>query len=61
MAYGPVVVKPTGRGRVMLRSPMALAKPRVLCNFLTTRTTARACAPACGSRWRWRASRRCGR
>ena len=36
MAYGPVVVKPTGRGRVMLRSPMALAKPRVLCNFLTT-------------------------
>ncbi|MGH2859108.1 MAG: GMC family oxidoreductase [Solirubrobacteraceae bacterium] len=36
MAYGPVVVKPTGRGRVMLRSPMPLAKPRVLCNFLTT-------------------------
>jgi choline dehydrogenase-like flavoprotein len=36
MAYGPVVVNPTGRGRVMLRSPMALAKPRVLCNFLTT-------------------------
>jgi choline dehydrogenase-like flavoprotein len=36
MAFGPVVVKPTGRGRVMLRSPMPLAKPRVLCNFLTT-------------------------
>lgn len=36
MAYGPVVIKPTSRGRVMLRSPMALAKPRVLCNFLTT-------------------------
>ncbi|MGH2890346.1 MAG: GMC family oxidoreductase [Solirubrobacteraceae bacterium] len=36
MAYGPVVIKPTGRGRVMLRSPMPLAKPRVLCNFLTT-------------------------
>ncbi|MGH2916755.1 MAG: GMC family oxidoreductase [Solirubrobacteraceae bacterium] len=35
-AFGPVVIKPTGRGRVMLRSPMALAKPRVLCNFLTT-------------------------
>ncbi len=36
MAYGPVVIKPTGRGRVMLRSPMPLAKPRVVCNFLTT-------------------------
>jgi choline dehydrogenase-like flavoprotein len=36
MAFGPVVIKPTGRGRVMLRSPMPLAKPRVLCNFLTT-------------------------
>jgi choline dehydrogenase len=35
-AFGPVVIKPTSRGRVMLRSPMALAKPRVLCNFLTT-------------------------
>jgi choline dehydrogenase len=35
-AYGPVVIKPTSRGRVMLRSPMPLAKPRVLCNFLTT-------------------------
>ena len=36
MAYGPVVIKPTSRGRVMLRSPMPQAKPRVLCNFLTT-------------------------
>src|SRR6202020_143599 len=36
MAYGPVVIKPTSRGQVMLRSPMPLAKPRVLCNFLTT-------------------------
>ena len=36
MAYGPVVIKPTSRGRVMLRSPMPLAKPRVVCNFLTT-------------------------
>src|ERR1700761_2983196 len=35
-AFGPVVIKPTGRGRVMLRSPMPLAKPRVVCNFLTT-------------------------
>jgi choline dehydrogenase len=35
-AFGPVVIKPTSRGRVMLRSPMPLAKPRVLCNFLTT-------------------------
>ena len=36
MAFGPVVIKPTSRGRVMLRSPMPLAKPRVVCNFLTT-------------------------
>ncbi len=36
MAFGPVVIKPTGRGQVMLRSPMPLAKPRVVCNFLTT-------------------------
>jgi choline dehydrogenase-like flavoprotein len=36
MAYGPVVIKPTSRGRVMLRSPMPLAKPRIVCNFLTT-------------------------
>jgi choline dehydrogenase-like flavoprotein len=36
MAYGPVVIKPTSRGKVMLRSPMPLAKPRVVCNFLTT-------------------------
>ncbi|MGA9857208.1 MAG: GMC family oxidoreductase N-terminal domain-containing protein [Solirubrobacteraceae bacterium] len=35
-AFGPVVIKPTSRGQVMLRSPMATAKPRVLCNFLTT-------------------------
>jgi choline dehydrogenase len=30
------VIKPTSRGRVMLRSPMPLAKPRIVCNFLTT-------------------------
>jgi choline dehydrogenase len=34
--FGPVVVKPTSRGRVMLRTPMVSSKPRVLCNFLTT-------------------------
>ena len=34
--FGPVVIKPTGRGRVMLRAPLADSKPRVLCNFLTT-------------------------
>jgi choline dehydrogenase-like flavoprotein len=34
--FGPVVVKPTSRGKVMLRTPMADSKPRVLCNFLTT-------------------------
>jgi len=34
--FGPVLVKPAARGRVMLRTPMADSKPRVLCNFLTT-------------------------
>jgi choline dehydrogenase len=34
--FGPVLVKPTARGRVLLRTPMADSKPRVLCNFLTT-------------------------
>ncbi len=34
--FGPVVIKPTGRGRVMLRAPLPDSKPRVLCNFLTT-------------------------
>jgi choline dehydrogenase len=36
--FGPVVVKPTSRGRVMLRAPLADSKPRILCNFLTTET-----------------------
>jgi choline dehydrogenase len=31
-----VVIKPTSRGRVMLRTPLPDSKPRVLCNFLTT-------------------------
>ena len=34
--FGPVVIKPASRGKVMLRTPMADSKPRVLCNFLTT-------------------------
>ena len=34
--FGPVVIKPTSRGKVMLRSPVPDAKPRVLCNYLTT-------------------------
>ena len=34
--FGPVVVKPSSRGRVMLRTPLPDSKPRVLCNFLTT-------------------------
>jgi choline dehydrogenase len=34
--FGPVVIKPSSRGRVKLRSPLADAKPLVLCNFLTT-------------------------
>jgi choline dehydrogenase-like flavoprotein len=35
-AFGPVVIKPTGRGWVKLRMPMADSKPLVLCNFMTT-------------------------
>jgi choline dehydrogenase len=32
--FGPVVVKPTSRGKVMLRAPLPDSKPRVLSNFL---------------------------
>ena len=35
-AFGPVIIKPTSRGKVGLRSPMPDSKPTVLCNFLTT-------------------------
>jgi len=34
--FGPVVIHPTSRGRVMLRAPLPHSKPRVVCNFLTT-------------------------
>jgi choline dehydrogenase-like flavoprotein len=34
--FGPVVIKPTSRGTVTLRTPMPDSKPKVLCNFLTT-------------------------
>jgi choline dehydrogenase-like flavoprotein len=34
--FGPVLVKPSARGKVMLRTPMADSKPRVVTNFLTT-------------------------
>jgi len=34
--FGPVLIKPTSRGHVKLRTPMADSKPLVLCNFLTT-------------------------
>jgi choline dehydrogenase len=34
--FGPVVIKPTSRGKVMLRSPVPDAKPRVVNNYLTT-------------------------
>ncbi len=34
--FGPVVIKPTSRGRVTLRTPMPDSKPKVLCSFLTT-------------------------
>jgi len=35
-AFGPVVIKPTSRGRVSLRAPRPDSKPLVLTNFLTT-------------------------
>jgi choline dehydrogenase-like flavoprotein len=35
-AFGPVVIKPTSRGWVRLRTPMLDSKPLVLCNFLDT-------------------------
>ena len=35
--FGPIVVKPTSRGWVKLRAPLADSKPRVLCNFLDDR------------------------
>ena len=34
--FGPVVIKPSSRGFVKLRTPMADSKPVVLCNFLAT-------------------------
>jgi len=34
--FGPAVVKPTSRGQVTLRSPLAHARPRILHNYLTT-------------------------
>jgi choline dehydrogenase-like flavoprotein len=34
--FGPVLIKPASRGRVMLRAPLPDSKPRVLCNFLAT-------------------------
>jgi choline dehydrogenase-like flavoprotein len=36
VTFGPVVVKPSSRGRVMLRAALADAKPRVTANYLTT-------------------------
>jgi choline dehydrogenase-like flavoprotein len=35
-AFGPVIIKPTSRGRVMLRTPRADSKPLVATSFLTT-------------------------
>ena len=34
--FGPVVITPSSRGRVMLRAPLPDSKPRVLSNFLST-------------------------
>jgi choline dehydrogenase-like flavoprotein len=36
VTFGPVVIKLSSRGRVMLRAALADAKPRVLHNYLTT-------------------------
>jgi choline dehydrogenase-like flavoprotein len=36
VAFGPVVINPTGRGWVRLRTPRPDSKPVVLSNFLTT-------------------------
>jgi choline dehydrogenase len=41
-AFGPVLVKPAARGRVMLRTPLPESKPCVLTNFLTTEEDRRA-------------------
>jgi choline dehydrogenase-like flavoprotein len=35
-AFGPVIIKPTSRGKVALRTPMPDSKPTIVCNFLTT-------------------------
>src|SRR5262249_52692903 len=35
LSFGPYVTRPKSRGRVRLRSPLPLAKPRILHNFLT--------------------------
>jgi choline dehydrogenase len=35
-AFGPVIIKPTSRGKVGLRTAMPDSKPTVRCNFLTT-------------------------
>ena len=57
--FGPVVIKPSSRGRVMLRAPLPDSKPRVLCNFLTTEEDRRSArSRGCGSRSRSRRSRR---
>jgi choline dehydrogenase len=34
LSFGPYVTRPKSRGRVLLRSPLPLAKPRILHNFL---------------------------
>ena len=34
--FGPILLKPTSRGRVTLRSPVPHAKPRILSNYLDT-------------------------
>ena len=60
-AFGPVIIKPTSRGKVGLRTPMAGLEAAVLCNFLTTDEDRAACSRASGSRSRSPGSPRCRR
>ena len=51
--FGPVVIKPTSRGRVRLRTPRPDSKPRRAVQLPDRPTrTARACSPGRASRWR---------
>ena len=46
--FGPAVVKPTSRGQVTLRSPIAHARPRILHNYLQTEEDRQSMIAGCG-------------